>query len=318
MSDYKRMFSDPYYFRPLYKGYRDLIDLCGNWKGEYISGSRLLEVVQDHDMLRKLCNWNFLSLDREKKFGDNEAGIWALDFNVPYKITSQCREFAALEFNNIIDLDKGILILLRADHVPEQRIGLYVMPVPKTIGFYELAMMLDKSENSIRAALDRLEKKGLIKTKLILDENNRIWGLGSELEITDQGIEYLRNEGNPVTFNNINISNSTIGVIAIQSTLTNIDSHIGELKRSGSTDLAEALSKLTEALTSSVLKEPQRAEALEQVEIIAEEASKPTSDRKTSYVRGALALLKGINSGVAELKSIWEKIEPIVRGFFGL
>lgn len=305
MSDFKGI-GEPYYFRPLYEGYRKIIDLCGSWEDEYIPGSILMDLAYNHDMLRQLCSWNFISVSSDDTFKDNEAGVSILDFQIPYKITSQTREFVALELNNISDLDRAILVLLRADHAPEMRSGLYVSPTFKTIGFYELVMILGKSEFSVNSALSRLKQKGLVSSE-------------GELVITDAGLEYIDKGDKAVMFNNINISNnSTVGVVALHSTLTNIDTNIGILEDNNNKEISSALSELTESISSLDLAEKNKIEALEQIEVISEEATKISSERKTNYVKGALAFLDKVQTTAENFKEVWIKAEPIIRTFFGL
>jgi hypothetical protein len=120
-----------------------------------------------------------------------------------------------------------------------------------------------------------------------------------------------------MTLNNINITNSTVGVFALQSTLTNIDANVGNLKQQGVTDLAQVLSTMTAKIADSGLDDAAKRDTLEQVELISEQAIKEPKERKVSIVKGAFALLEKVLVGASGLATLWNTSGDSIKRFFG-
>lgn len=121
-----------------------------------------------------------------------------------------------------------------------------------------------------------------------------------------------------MTFNNINVVNSTVGIVAIESTLTNIDARVGNIRQKGDKDIAAALARVSEAVMNSPLGAHDQGEVLEQVDLIAEQAEKAPAERRSAVVKGALAFLEGILANVANLATVWGTAGPTIRGYFGI
>lgn len=305
---------DPYYFKPLYALYRELLKTIGAWSGNAIGGRELLRLSRgDHDVIRVLEAWGFLAAWREREVPAYEPHLVADDFLIGYKITQLAREYAKLDPNNISDRNRAILMLLRADYDAHARQGLFMVP-PPAIGFYELVVLLNQPENAILGALKLLESMLLVETKLVWTEDKRIYGWLSKVRITDRGILYL--EGANMTFNNITISNNS-GIIALQSTLSNIDMRVGIIRQTGNEELASALKELTESVTGSALTETDKKRALEQVDSLAEQAEKQPGERKHAYIDGAMSVLGSMLSAAANLATIWAACQPVIAAFFG-
>ncbi|NMB87481.1 MAG: hypothetical protein GYA17_03915, partial [Chloroflexi bacterium] len=219
--------------------------------------------------------------------------------------------------NNVSDLKRAILILLRADLAAERLMGTQRISV-RTIGFYELVMLLNKSEPAVLKALDMLHTLGLVEANLKFEPGGRVSHIFSSLEITPQGMIFLEKGDTAVTFNHIHIVNSNVGIVSLQSTLTNIDVRLGNIKQQGHTDLAGALSTLTEQVTHSTLAEGHKQELLEQVELLGEQAEKGPQERKMAIVKGALAFLEKALETAANLATIWSIQGPIIKTFFGI
>ena len=311
-----RSFRDPYFFEPLYVAYRRIIHYCGEWPDETIPGLELYQFTTAHDALRQLVTWNFLAIPTEHERPAYQPMISVADWEIPYKITKQTRSFVILELDNAVQLGQAILILLRADLHPMTRKGI-VYDTTRAIGFYELVMFLNKPEEKILAALKRLEGLGLLTLKLTYTEGGRIWHFGRPIDITEQGLHYLE-RGGTVAFNNINITNSTVGVVALQSTLTNIDASIGNIRNSGNQELANALSKMTETATNADLSENQKKDVLGQIELLSEQAQKPENERRPAIAKAAYSLLNTIATTVDSLSKIWIVCGPIISSFFGI
>lgn len=308
----REMIRNPYFFKPLWAQIRQILQVVGRWRDDIIIGEELFPYTKDHDTLRRLVGWNFLSWAKDREVGEYERYVTKTDWDIEYRITRQARDFARLEMNNVSDLRRAILILLRAEVAPEQVMGIDRVSI-RTIGFYELVMLLNKSELAIRDALEELISMELLTWTV------SITGLRySDIAITRRGILYLEQGGVGMSFNNINIVNSTVGVVSLQSTLTNIDTSVGNIKQKGYTDLSEALTQLTEQIVASKLSDHVKKEALEQVELIGEQAEKEPKDRKPSIVKGSLAFLDKAINAAAGLATIWTVCGPAIRKFFGI
>lgn len=307
----REMLRNPYFFKPLWSEIRRLLQVIGTWHGDTVVGEELFPYTKSHDTIRRLVGWNFLSLAKDREVNEYERYVTKTDWDIEYKITRQARDYARLETNNVSDLRKAILILLRAEIRPEQVIGFHKVS-DRTIKFYQLVMLLNKSERTIYETLEALRSMNLLTWTIWLGNLKY-----SDIAITERGITYIEHGGMSMMFNNINIVNSNVGVVSLQSTLTNIDASVGNIKQKGYTDLSEALSQLTEQIMSSELSEHAKKEVLEQVELIGEEALKEPNHRKPSIVKGSLAFLEKALNAAAGLASIWAVCGPAIRKFFG-
>jgi hypothetical protein len=275
----------------------------------------LFEILGHHDSVRQLVAWNFLSYVQESKLTEYEPGISLGDLESMYKVTKQAREYLALELNNFADLQRAILIWLRADMASEVRAGAMWISI-RTIKFYQLVMLLNKSETSVLSALQALESNGFVRLKLAWTEDGRVWSFGSEFDITEQGIRYLE-KGVAMTVNNVSITGSTVGVFAMQSTLTNVETAIGNLNSQGQSEIAHRLADLKDEIGRSTLLDPDKKELLEQIEIIAAEAGKSASERKPSIIKSAISYIGTLAAGAASVKKLWETCGPFLRQHFG-
>jgi hypothetical protein len=309
---------NPYFFNPLYSGYRNLVKAISNWPKDEIDGGDLYDLMEhkSHDMLRQLVGWNFLAYITGPEAAEYEQSVFVGDFHARYQITTQSREYGRLELNNMADLRRAILIWVRADSIGEHQMGIERVRI-KTIGFYKLVMLLNKSEEVVLQGLRSVESAGFVTMKLIYTEDGKIYHMGSDINITESGLLYLEGKAN-MAFNNINITNSTVGVFALQSTLNNIDVGIDNLKQRGHEDLGGALSKLTEAIAKSGLAESEKKDLLEQLELVTEETKKPQPERKPAIVKGAISYLEIGTKAVSALTTAWQVCGPLIRKYFGI
>lgn len=117
--------------------------------------------------------------------------------------------------------------------------------------------------------------------------------------------------------NNITITNSSGVVVALQSTLNNIDVAIDNLKQGGHEDLGDALSKMAEAIAKSSLAESEKKDLLDQLELVTEETKKPQAARKSAIVKGAVSYLEIGTKAVGALAAAWTVCGPLIRKYFG-
>ena len=116
--------------------------------------------------------------------------------------------------------------------------------------------------------------------------------------------------------NNINVTNSTVGVLNT-GTIQSVDSSVTLLKQSGATDTADAIAKLTEALIECVeLSTEQKDNALQLLGTLAMEAVKPPERRQKAVGLSILGSLKDIASTVAALAGAWSHAAPLLQQLF--
>lgn len=308
---------NPYYFKSLYVVYRKLIQFIGNWPEERIHGKYFLNFTDQHDIIRRLIAWNFIAIPSEDELPEYEEHLFFGDWEVEYLITDQARNFVKLELNNISDLSTAILILVRSDFDPRVRQGL-VHTVSGSIGFYELVILLNKPEQTILKALKRLSLQKFINLNLIFSPSGKVDHLTSSISITDQGIMSIEKGDKTMIFNNIYINKSTVGVVAFESTLSNIDVTIGNLKDSGNIDIAKAISSISENVVDSNINDKQKKEVLERIELLAEEAKKKPEIRRITIVTEIVTFIEKTLSVTSKLASVWNSCGPILIKYFGL
>lgn len=120
----------------------------------------------------------------------------------------------------------------------------------------------------------------------------------------------------PITFSNINVNNSNIGVI---NTGTIIGSSISVLNsRPESVDLAKAIQALVIAIEKSTLEQQVRMQSMEIVSQVAEEATKPEHQRRGGVIRPLLGSLATFVQASAAVSQIWETYGPTIRAWFKL
>ena len=74
-SEISRAVSDPYFFKPLYTAIRKILKYIGSWPEESIKGIQLKQFTNDHDIIRRLVAWNFLTEQRELEIPEYEPEI---------------------------------------------------------------------------------------------------------------------------------------------------------------------------------------------------------------------------------------------------
>jgi ABC-type ATPase involved in cell division len=120
--------------------------------------------------------------------------------------------------------------------------------------------------------------------------------------------------GANMTYNNININNSTIGSLNTR-TIHELDVHIGNVSKNDQ-NLAESLKVFTEAVAAAQdVEDSKKNDILEQLKFVLDDIqSKKTNP---SIIK---TVLNGIESSVktsASLITIWEKLHPALSMVFG-
>lgn len=123
----------------------------------------------------------------------------------------------------------------------------------------------------------------------------------------------------PISYNNqtVSISGGTVGAINFGN-VHDIQVNLQSLVETGSPDLVEPLTKLTDAiLNSQDADEPTKNELLDQIATLTALASSKPEERKPGVVK---ALFSGIKQGAGAISSAagaWAAVEPLLKGHFG-
>lgn len=120
-----------------------------------------------------------------------------------------------------------------------------------------------------------------------------------------------------VVFNNIHVSNSSIGILNTGN-LEIVDSAITALKQDPKTqEFGIAIERLANAIAeANDLTQEKKNEAMEILGVIASKATAPKEKRRSGVVRSILATLPNIIQTSAAIIQIWQEIEPIIKSFF--
>ncbi len=122
--------------------------------------------------------------------------------------------------------------------------------------------------------------------------------------------------GGNVTFNNIKIDNSSIGVINT-GTIGQVDTAIGALKQSGDGDAAEALKGLTEAIvTNTELTTEAKNEVLDILSVLSSEATVPSDSRRSAAMRPLLDQIGSVLNLVTSAANAWAQYGPAIEQLF--
>lgn len=124
--------------------------------------------------------------------------------------------------------------------------------------------------------------------------------------------------GDNLTLNNINVSNSNIGAINT-GTIQNLDASITLMQNQGKSELAKAVNELAQAiLDSEEVSKTAKNEIAEQLEFLVAQATAEPRDRSIGVAKSILSGLRSAISVVANLATIWDRVEPLFKVAFGI
>jgi hypothetical protein len=118
------------------------------------------------------------------------------------------------------------------------------------------------------------------------------------------------------TFNNINVSNSTVGVLNTGN-IHRIDNALTILKSGAEADLGEAIKGLSQAILSSQIGNKEKDEALEILSVLSAEATSPKAKRRASTMKVLWSRLKEIVGMANDLAQAWSNYSPLIFAAFG-
>jgi hypothetical protein len=134
-----------------------------------------------------------------------------------------------------------------------------------------------------------------------------------------QGLEILRlesrlglnEESKSVT---LNISNSTIAGLNLGTVVGDLNASVQTLNSRGQPDLANAISKLAEALAKSLDVQPDRQkELLEHLALVSTEMALPSEKRKMGPLRSSINALREGVALAGQLAALWTPVEQILK-----
>ena len=156
---------------------------------------------------------------------------------------------------------------------------------------------------------------------MIQGEGNRIYMIkqtGDIMESKKEGI----NVGGNMTIGGDNMTLTGASIIGDLNNVTNTIQQLQDIKTEKTEDLVKILTNLKDSIANDTqLTEPQKKEALEAVQTIAEEAKKPAPERTLKYCSMALNALKGITSAVTDaskLAEVFRTCLPTLTTLLGL
>lgn len=121
-----------------------------------------------------------------------------------------------------------------------------------------------------------------------------------------------------VTLNNINVSNSQVGVLNT-GTVESLDSNLTVLNSEGSLEFARTVRELSElVIKCDELSDTQKNQILELLDSLSKEAIAPPERRKGAVVKAVLTELSGALGGIAALAGAFQKARPILQQVFGI
>ena len=134
--------------------------------------------------------------------------------------------------------------------------------------------------------------------------NNRVKLLQEELRL-----EILRPSSKPTIY-----VCGDVGVVNIGTIYSSVQVKIEKLKESNQTELVNALKLLIEIINNSTLKNEDKQEQMENVNLLVEQCEIPKEKRNCGLIKAAERFL----SAAANLTTIWEKVGPMIMKFLGV
>ncbi|WP_261225248.1 pentapeptide repeat-containing protein [Ancylothrix sp. D3o] len=153
------------------------------------------------------------------------------------------------------------------------------------------------------------------------EKANILLNPAKEVDIMESKKEGI-NVGGNMTIGGDNMTLTGASIIGDLNNVTNTIQQLQDIKTEKTEDLVKILTNLKDSIANdNQLTEPQKKEALEAVQTIAEEAKKPAPERTLKYCTMALNALKGITSAVTDaskLAEVFKTCLPTLTTLLGL
>ena len=116
----------------------------------------------------------------------------------------------------------------------------------------------------------------------------------------------------------IDVSHSQIGTLNLGTIIGDVETHLSAVSGPGAEEARDALKQLAEAVVGNEqMTDESRRDLLEQIDLLAEEASRPPDKRRGAVVRSVLSGLAAAASGAGGLAEVWGAVGPVLLQFFG-
>jgi hypothetical protein len=116
----------------------------------------------------------------------------------------------------------------------------------------------------------------------------------------------------------INVTGGQIGTLNLGTIIGDVENHLASVTGPESDDVRNALREIAQAVVDErELSDEERQELLEDIDLLAEEASKEPEKRRNGVVRKILSGLGTSLATAANLATVWGTVGPTVLHFFG-
>ena len=121
--------------------------------------------------------------------------------------------------------------------------------------------------------------------------------------------------GDNLTFNNIRVTNSSVGVINTGTIkrIENLDASVTVFRSRGQKGLAESLQDFTQSLLDSEVGQATKEEIAQQVEYLVAQAQADPGQRSMAIAQSVLRGIKESVSMVRPLNEAWAKLQPLLE-----
>ena len=150
---------------------------------------------------------------------------------------------------------------------------------------------------------------------MLLDEMDEIAGLPRTGGRFQMPIPTTINTGD-TTYNNIRVSDSTVGTINTAD-VKNIHSSVSAMQGENRHDLANAILRLTQAIVDAEdLEESDQKSAIEYLSFLSDQAITPEEKRKPIVGKTIISELEQILTNAGSMASIWSMVAPYISQLF--
>lgn len=116
--------------------------------------------------------------------------------------------------------------------------------------------------------------------------------------------------------NNVNVTGSQVGVVNAGGSIGSVGDisiSVNSLKDQGKETLADAFSSLTNALSQCGASDKEKADLLQNLKLLSDEAVKPEQERNTSLVSFALNHFDKVLPAIEGAAKVWDSCKEIIH-----
>jgi len=168
---------------------------------------------------------------------------------------------------------------------------------------------LQAVENERQRNLTEQSRHAMAMMNLAVEEMNMVTGvnLGGKVAIPEAALAS--------NFNNISVTNSTIGVLSTAA-VGQISAYVGHLPQGDAA--RSALAEITSTVANVPMDEADRKNLLDQIAVIAEQAATEPQKRKPAVIGPILTAITQAAGATKVVAEAWKVVEPVMKAHFGL